>query len=139
MTAETIAIQAWENFGIPELDADHGRIEDLMRSLNGAAHARNLKEVKQLLADLLNQTRQHFTNEELAMRKSRYPDIWAHSNQHQTLSLDLAQLNQKLGTTMDWVALNRAIQFLPQWFSQHVLEADSKFAKWALKDRSGNR
>ncbi len=75
-----------QKVNVPEIDAQHETLIDLINQLHAAMKQRSEREVlDQLMAALIDHTRTHFDCEERLMLEHRYPGYNAHKQEHERL------------------------------------------------------
>jgi len=72
-------------YGITELDGQHQELIDLIGSLNRYVESPNLSEIEKIFDRLQELMIIHFSDEEMAMKRTEYPDVADHGVQHQNL------------------------------------------------------
>ncbi len=103
---------------VQEIDEDHQKLVNLFNLLIEAVEQNDAPAyIEALLQELISCTVWHFRHEERLMLKYGYPDIAAHTREHQELAKSVEQLlNQSLN--------GEKIAFLEQWLTGHILGAD---------------
>lgn len=73
--------------GVPEVDAQHRRLVELLNGAFALTGARNgtAERVAAAVEDLLKHTLDHFADEERLMASAGYPDLEDHKGAHRTL------------------------------------------------------
>lgn len=114
--------------GIPEFDGQHKHLVAIMNRLHdemkkGApAHA-----LHAILADLINYTRTHFRDEELAMQQSGYPRLQQHRNEHEELTASVLRFQKDLEEGR--IALSiQLLNFLKVWLRDHIQDSDRAYS-----------
>jgi hemerythrin len=121
----------WEDkysVGIPEIDAQHKVLFELIDRLDTAIRERRGSTVcLDILAELVDYTKVHFSLEESLMRLAKYPDFDSHKLLHEKLISEVGDLQEKLvsGTTSISFEL---MQFLRTWLTKHIMQSDQKYA-----------
>jgi hemerythrin len=94
--AECMPIVTWRdeyNVNVEEIDNQHRKILELVNSLHAAVETRaNKDDLKDLLVELVEFTRIHFSTEEQLMKKYDYPDLARHHTEHRLLLRYLVDL-----------------------------------------------
>lgn len=121
--------------GIDTIDDDHKKLLGMINQLQTAAHYKTDKiMVEDILNDLVDYTKYHFTREEGMMQDSEYPDFEAHKQQHEEMIAQVAKFIDEYrvdGTkTIEEVAM-----YLKTWLINHINGSDQKYAPY-LKNKN---
>ena len=82
---ELIKAQDAPRVGVAELDEQHAALIDLINRLHRAMIEREDREtLAALMAELVEDTQQHFAYEEQLMSRHRYPEYASHKADHDT-------------------------------------------------------
>ncbi|MFO1128742.1 MAG: bacteriohemerythrin [Rhodospirillales bacterium] len=114
--------------GVDSLDADHVIITSLINhideaKLSGADEA----AVAMILRTLIQYSLLHFRREEALMRKSGYPDLTAHMEQHHIVQEQLQELYDEYTRTPDPEISKEIMELLNFWIVDHILKIDMKY------------
>ena len=114
--------------GVDAIDRDHQIIATMTnRILN---HLADPEELNDALHELVDFAALHFRREEVIMATCSYPDIVAHSAEHQrhlTQLKDIADLALKHGDAETQIQVN---DILRDWLFEHIMNADTRIAKY---------
>ena len=146
-----------ENFvhytlGVPEMDAEHWNLFELLNQLRTAINERNVELANDILSDFEEGVESHILHEERLMKKWSYPYVNSHANDYpvnvhrlidghhlrhdrhdrQVLYTDCTKMEVELSHHIDW----HDMQYVPyyrKWIatntsstpSHHVNEYDS--------------
>lgn len=107
---------------IPQTDAEHRHLFDLVRALD-------LNTIDKTIDELLDYVVTHFTNEQELMEKSGYPAFEAHLKLHEDFSAHVADV---LGSGEAWTeeSVQELRRFLNKWLIGHIMTHDMRFGKW---------
>ncbi len=117
-----------DNFsvGVAEVDHEHRKLIDLINGLYGVMmRGASQDEVLDALGEIYAQIAAHFALEEKMMRRTRYPSLDEHKQDHETLLDDLRDLMDDVeddGTFDEQQLAND----LNRWFSDHFRTHDAK-------------
>lgn len=118
----------WESsyeIGLPEIDAQHQTLVELLNRLYNAKKTDQVQEVIESTLDaLIEYTKVHFADEEAAMREAQYPYLDKHRVDH----LDLA--DKVLLMRADETAAFELLNFLSEWLKFHICGADREFGNY---------
>jgi hemerythrin len=81
--------------------------------------------VRAVLARLCAYVEVHFAYEEQVMRENGFPEL----PQHRLLHDKLRQQTLNLVEEMDHLTSHSMLQFLKEWFVEHILNQDKKLAR----------
>lgn len=122
------------NLGIEEIDRDHMNLVELLNmiadSLNGENPVSNHhEETMPLVMRLIDETRQHFSNEESVMREHGYPKLIEHHREHIML---LAELRDFIREIEEGKRLfdTATLTSLKRWLINHVIDYDMDIARF---------
>jgi hemerythrin-like metal-binding protein len=116
--------------GVRAMDDEHKRLYEAINELYAAVlRGEDRSQTAQLLREVVNCTRTHFSSEEAILAASNYPELAEHTLKHEQL---LAQVEELLGRhEKDGLTLQeRSLSFLCYWFNAHVQEDDLLYAAW---------
>src|SRR6476661_9169262 len=94
--ADVFTWQARYSVGVPEIDAQHKKLIELINELFKAMRVGGGDHIMAKLFDsLLKYTQQHFAFEENLMRKGRYSGLEAHIEEHRKLISQVHDLRDR--------------------------------------------
>lgn len=114
--------------GIKEIDDQHKKLIGLISQLDSAMRQGKGKQaLEDILRELVQYTRTHFSNEERIMRTHGYPDYEEHKIKHDKMTqkvLDIQRQYQegKLNITLD------VMKFLENWIDKHIMGTDMQYS-----------
>jgi hemerythrin-like metal-binding protein len=118
--------------GDETIDAEHQHLFELINKL---LLAEELGTFKLIVMQLYKHTREHFESEEALMRKLKFPDCAAHTENHNQMLKRLNELSAVIGKG---VVDKSAIQALmTDWALRHVPQDDGLLADY-VKNQSGS-
>ena len=83
--------------GEPELDDQHRRLFSLIGKIDEAAWSpESCPDAPALVVELADFARLHFETEEAFMRRGGYPELAAHSREHESLLRDVAAFSERI-------------------------------------------
>ena len=112
--------------GIEEVDHEHRELIELIRTLQQDLQAgADTDRIIDVLGEIYNQIAAHFALEEKMMRKTRYPALADHKQDHETLLDDLRDIMDEVEDdgVLDETQLT---DDLDRWFSDHFKTHDAK-------------
>ena len=116
--------------GIPAMDDEHRELYEAINELHTAVlRGEEQSLAAQLLAEVVNRTRAHFSSEEEILRATNYPELAAHCLKHQSLIEEIEELVARFEDGD--VALNdQSLKFLRYWFNEHIQNDDLSYSAW---------
>lgn len=115
--------------GIPEFDRQHQELVDLVnRAYDLVRRHDDATALLSLIDELLAHIRQHFADEEAAMRDSSYPRYEDHCREHDELLDTVIRLQHDLRLGRAAPSL-QVPAFLKSWLLDHILESDMAYAR----------
>jgi hemerythrin len=120
------------NTGIGEVDGQHKTLVDLLNRLNQAIVERKGSQAcGEVLGQLVDYTKVHFSLEEGMMKASRYPAFEVHRKQHEELLAQVSAFQQKLAQGKGAITFE-LLHFLQVWLTKHINESDKRFGQYYL-------
>jgi len=118
--------------GIEEIDSQHKVLVDLVNRMHEAIHQRQGSTVvKEILAELVEYTRIHFTVEESLMRILNYPGYEEHKEVHDELIQHVIELQEKVASGKTAIGFE-LMHFLKGWLTKHIMEEDMNYSGFFL-------
>ncbi len=120
---------------VQKFDNQHKKLIEI---INQVFNAKMNNAGKGTILNILNQlndyTKSHFTNEELLLKENDYPALQTHRNEH---ALFISKIN---GFIQDFhtneISLNdEMLDFLKSWLINHIMQTDKKYGVY-LNERS---
>lgn len=128
-----MAVIVWNekySVGVREFDAQHQQLINILNDLYDAMQAHKADDVLgQILSQLINYTKIHFTNEEKYMEKYAYPDLPAQKREHEAFVKKMMDFKESFdsGKTIFSVSLT---SFLKDWLFNHIGGIDKKYTSF---------
>lgn len=105
--------------GVPEIDADHRALVDM---LNRVLVAEDREEAMVVLEELEDYTHYHFAREEALMAECGFEFTREHTREHRALYLEVRnQIDDLLSGER---SLREIAQFMQRWLLRHIAGAD---------------
>lgn len=126
--------------GLPQIDAQHQRLVELLNVLAGhLVYQSDIPPLNHVLNDLAEYAVYHFQTEENLWHAYLPEDAWEtrHKEDHSQFMTKVNRLmgEEKIGP-LDQV-IKKILAFLIQWLAFHILDADMRLAKAVLAIQSG--
>lgn len=122
--------------GIPEIDAEHRQMVNLLNDLVAASDKPDQSEVRRILLLLEEYTVAHFAHEERLMTATAYPGTASHCEEHRRLFAEIGEQIEEMNSGR-LVAASVAM-FMQGWLIRHIVGADRQFGL-ALQARQMSR
>jgi hemerythrin len=120
--------------GIQAIDRQHlelatlfNRVAEMLRGETPTASGTS--KILPLVRQLLDDTRQHFKDEEGIMREHNYPDLIDHRREHIMLLAELQAFIREIEKEQRQFDLE-SLTALKHWLINHVIEVDLAFARY---------
>ena len=113
--------------GIEKIDHQHQHLFELINKLiERPVSSDDSGLVSEILTEMINYAREHFTTEETLMQQYGFPQIELHKKEHDYFINTTAELaigfKDNKNTTGD-----EMVEFLKIWLTNHILKTDMKF------------
>ncbi len=114
--------------GVVVLDEDHKRLVSMVNELYDSMQAGHGKEtLGRILNDLVHYTKVHFAREEKFFAQSGYPAAAAHKHEHDALTQQVMEVQQKYMAGASAALSIDVLRFLKSWLINHIQGSDQKY------------
>lgn len=113
--------------GVAEIDDHHRELIDIRNKLIDCCHDENVPHSEafhNILAELFDYSRIHFSIEEDLMLAIGFPELDEHTREHHQFIEHVADLS--IGVAKDSCIHTRALEFLTDWMVTHIFQADRR-------------
>jgi hemerythrin-like metal-binding protein len=125
--------------GISFLDEEHRQIIDMINKLIERSNTHNNREaINEILTDLRKYALTHFNDEERIMDENNYPECANHKELHKEFNIKVVSFHSAIPQTEDTLFTN-ILEFLKNWWIQHILHEDMKYKEFYNKNGLLNR
>lgn len=115
---------------VEEMDNQHRQFFSLLNDVNHAVERQQEKEIMNpLLATLAKYIRVHFSAEEMLLESYGYPDLAHQRKQHDFFITQVEDLSKRYESGEGMVGTG-ALQFMRDWFLNHILDEDKKYGEF---------
>ncbi len=115
--------------GLPEMDAQHQRLVDIINRLHRAVSGdAGDADVLSLVDELMDYTRYHFQAEEDMMRRLEFSDLEPHRRAHMAFAEQAQGLAERARRGEPGVA-QELLSVLRDWLVRHIMVADRRYAR----------
>ena len=109
------------------IDSQHKKLIDIINHFYEVFKRKgNIEEIEQILAELKDYTKYHFSAEESIMEKAGYPDLEEHKRSHNQLVEKIVDIEKKFLDRKITVNFEM-MTFLRLWLTNHILEEDKLY------------
>jgi len=124
--------------GLSSIDEDHKFLIDTLNQLITCLHNHSSDDVVDgIFITLVDYTKHHFAREEQLMQKISFPDYNNHKKQHSYFLSRLNELKNMLKEKQNnQLVLVETIEFLTQWFLDHIVTFDISLGEYNRKKNS---
>lgn len=125
--------------GVREMDVQHQRVIKIFNRLvdNARDNARS-ENVSEALAELVEYASEHFKREEQLLRDHGHPDLAHQEREHRAFRRQVGELCL-IASTEDESVVHDLLAFLHDWWTNHILVEDKKYATLLLERRESYR
>ncbi|MEQ4403354.1 bacteriohemerythrin [Campylobacter jejuni] len=125
-------IPVWdEKYSINDekIDAQHQKLFELAAKIENAVYKFVQRDgLKEILTELFNYMKEHFSNEEDYMQEIHYPYLNEHKIMHKNIIRDMSYLIQNIKTTND--LKEKLYTIMSEWLLEHILHHDVMIGNW---------
>lgn len=113
---------------VAQFDKQHQHLFFLINDLNTAMRARRGKiVVGNIVLALIAYTKEHFTAEEAAMRRTAYPKLAEHYQEHCQFTARVSEFEAAYKSGNALISID-VLHFLSDWLQNHILKSDKAYA-----------
>ncbi len=121
----------WET-GIKTIDDQHKHFVGIVnRTYALNEDGKDKKVLGEILNDLVEFARVHFSTEEEFFEETDYPQTEEHEQKHQELLGKVLDFTRRFEVEQDFSELvNDFLVFLKEWLDNHLVKVDHKYIPW---------
>ena len=128
-----MALIEWKNdysVGVVEFDNQHKKLIELINKLHDAMKSGTSRQsLSGILAELVDYTKFHFSNEEKYFGQYVYPDIGAHKVEHEKLTRQVIEFQRDFNDGKTSISID-VMSFLKNWLVDHIGGVDKKYTQF---------
>lgn len=125
--------------GVPEIDADHRILFELIGQMRDAATAFEGDMVTgSVLAALADYVDYHFEREERVMEAVGYPEEAQHAERHARLRGNVEEFVRRYHREPSDGLANELAEFLEDWLNHHILDEDMRYRPYAENNHAAS-
>lgn len=133
---------AWSdkyNTNIRVIDTDHQNLFDAINALFDANEAGNgTQSIGAVIKALRKYVVVHFEHEEHVLEQAGYPEYDTHCATHRDFTHIIDSLAELYHQDPDSVDINKVIDFLGDWLTEHILKTDMDYVAYVRGEKKGN-
>lgn len=114
--------------GVMQFDKQHQHLFILINDLNSAMQAGQGRVVLgSIIMALSAYAKDHFTAEEAAMRRTSYPKLAEHYQEHQAFTTRVSEFLAEFEAGKMLISID-VLSFLSNWLKNHIMHSDQAYA-----------
>jgi len=113
---------------VSKCDEDHKKLFALLNALHEAMkEGKGHETIRQVLDELADYTRFHFSQEEMLLKQTNYANFLPHQMQHRAFvkKVEEFQSDMKAGKRVRTIAV---VDFLKDWLIHHIKQTDREYS-----------
>lgn len=111
-------------------DEDHKKLFAMINTLHESMLAGTSKEkIQQIVKQLADYTKYHFSAEEAQLEKAKYPGVNAHRAEHQVFVKRVEQFQGELAIGNANISVSLSM-FLNDWLANHIRQTDQRYSSY---------
>ncbi len=119
--------------GITQVDQEHQKLVAIVNQLDEAMiSGKGTRIMNEILTQLVEYTKIHFTAEEALMAEAEYPGLDLHKQQHRQLVRKVEKFHSDFNNSGRRIT-RKMMDFLKYWLSNHILVDDMAFGKYRVE------
>lgn len=120
------------------IDTDHQTLFDAVNALHDAHQQQKGHErIGAVIETLRLYVVEHFEREEHFLEQAGYPDYAAHRAAHREFNHLASSLASLYEQNPDFVDINKVVDFLGRWLTEHILKADMEYVPYVRGEKEG--
>ena len=121
------------------IDTDHQNLFDAINALYDANEAGlGSERIGDVIKTLRKYVVVHFQHEEHVLEQAGYPDFDKHRATHRDFNHVINSLAEMYHQAPDSVNINKVIDFLSEWLTEHILKTDMDYVAYVRGEKEGN-
>lgn len=113
---------------VKRCDDDHKKLFSMINTLHEAMSVgHGAEKVGQIVKELADYTKFHFSGEEALMEKTKYPELISHRAEHHALVKRVEQFQKDVAAGKGGQSI-AVVAFLNEWLLHHIKECDQKYS-----------
>ena len=136
-----MAIINWSDeysLGLKVIDKQHQLLVNLINRMHEVVTLSDDTErsqVRHIFAELSDYMDSHFKTEDELLKIYNFPEIHSHRQQHNKIAMQLLDLQLSFSKGNRKISLE-LLEFLNNWFINHILVSDQKYASFILAKKT---
>jgi hemerythrin len=113
---------------VSSFDHQHQKLFGMLNELHDAMKVgKGSQAAPAILKSLVEYTRQHFSMEEEAMSRTKYPEFISHKAEHDELTHEVEKMVHEFDHGKAVLSTN-LLEFLRDWLTKHILSTDKRYS-----------
>ncbi len=118
---------------IEEIDSQHKKLIQIINKLYTAMLEKKAKNIlKDIIGELIDYTKYHFSTEENYMEKYNYPGYLNHKSQHGFFVRKVNEFQEKFKSGSATLSIE-ILNFLKDWLVNHIKVVDKELGKFLIE------
>lgn len=114
--------------GVPDIDKQHRQLVALINDLHHALReGKTQQSMKEILDEVVEYTKYHFSFEEQMMQRCSYPDLNNHKRLHESLVRQVLNIYDGFENGKNCIGIE-TFNFLKDWLTNHILKVDKSYS-----------
>jgi hemerythrin len=127
-----MALFEWDeqySVGSTLMDEHHKRLFDIINRLHAAmTEGKGANIVCDVLKELVDYTKYHFSEEEKMMAEIGYPNLEMHRIQHEKFISDIESIKGEVEKGVEFLAAIKVLRSTQSWLQNHILKVDAGYS-----------
>jgi hemerythrin-like metal-binding protein len=116
--------------GVLMFDTEHKKLVSIINKLDDAMRqGQGNALIGQVLKELINYTKTHFTHEERVMQQHKYPGLDVQVKEHKGFVDKIVSMEQDLASGKALMSLSVS-NFVSAWIKNHIMKTDKNYTKF---------
>ncbi len=124
--------------GIPAVDRQHKRLIEMINKLHVEMKkgSKDNRIPRQIMQELVDYTKVHFSDEEKLQQEANYPDFVQHHGTHEKLVSQVLEWKQRVDSGEPMITTD-LMNFLKSWLLNHIQGTDRKYVPYLKQSGVG--
>jgi len=136
-----MAIIKWSDeysLGLKVIDKQHQLLVNMINRMHEVvtlSDGTEMSQIRRIFVELSDYMDNHFKTEEELLKIYHFPEIQSHRQQHNKLAMQLLELQLSFSKGHRKISLE-LLEFLNNWFINHIMVSDQKYASFILAKKT---
>ncbi len=128
-----MALVQWDpsySVNVSLYDEHHKKLFAMINTLHESmSQGKSKEKIQQIVKQLADYAKYHFSAEEVELEKTKYPGLAAHRAEHQAFVKKVGQFQQELAIGNVNISVSISM-FLNDWLTNHIRQTDQKYSSY---------